>query len=182
MGEEKEIAPPTTPYGGCKVDDKLKQIIEKEREIELKSLGPEALRNELNEKILRSYNREKNIFEIGGYKSPSGDIAFENQVNTIMTEEYNKIINDPSIAEQLRTDERFRSSNLSEVKESFRSITEGTDSGARDVTQGADPVNLYNGNFVYSTTDFSISGAGIDFSFNRIHSNQVSYRGPLGEK
>lgn len=46
--------------------------------------------------------------------------------------------------------------------------------------QAADPVNLYNGNFVYSSTDFQIEGAGFDFDFTRSYSQLSFYNGPLG--
>ncbi|HEY8227293.1 MAG TPA: DUF6531 domain-containing protein, partial [Pyrinomonadaceae bacterium] len=49
-----------------------------------------------------------------------------------------------------------------------------------NVAQGADPVNLFNGSFVYSATDCHLSGAGMDFVFTRTYSQQALYDGPLG--
>lgn len=48
--------------------------------------------------------------------------------------------------------------------------------------QAADPVNLFNGNFLYSVTDFQIDGAGIRLSFTRAYAQLASYNGPLGFK
>lgn len=48
------------------------------------------------------------------------------------------------------------------------------------VETGADPVTLFSGEFVHEANDFTINGAGIDFTFSRLYKNQASYRGPLG--
>ena len=45
---------------------------------------------------------------------------------------------------------------------------------------GADPVHLFNGNFVFATTDLEIDGAGMNFSFSRTYSQLDHYNGPLG--
>jgi hypothetical protein len=52
-------------------------------------------------------------------------------------------------------------------------ITVTTDSAA-------DPVNHATGQFVHSVTDFSVSGAGIDFAFIRTYKSGSLYEGPLG--
>ncbi len=49
-----------------------------------------------------------------------------------------------------------------------------------NVAQGADPVNLFNGSFVYSATDCYLNGAGMDFAFARTYSQLALYNGPLG--
>lgn len=54
------------------------------------------------------------------------------------------------------------------------------DPSTRNVDRGADPVMMFNGQFVHRTTDVTIRGAGIDFIFQRTYKNQVPYRGPLG--
>lgn len=43
-----------------------------------------------------------------------------------------------------------------------------------------EPVDLATGQFVYSTVDISVSGAGIDFDFERTHRSGAHYLGPLG--
>jgi RHS repeat-associated protein len=50
-----------------------------------------------------------------------------------------------------------------------------------NVTQGADPVNLFNGNLVYSAADFQLNGAGMDFVFVRTYSQLAIYAGPMGQ-
>jgi RHS repeat-associated protein len=44
----------------------------------------------------------------------------------------------------------------------------------------ADPVEMFNGQFVYTATDLRISGAGIDFVLSRTYKNQAFTRGRLG--
>ena len=48
------------------------------------------------------------------------------------------------------------------------------------VMKGADPVMLFNGQFVHDATDLRIDGAGMDFEFIRTYRNQAGYEGPLG--
>ena len=50
----------------------------------------------------------------------------------------------------------------------------------KNVDNGADPVMLFNGQFVHEAQDFEINGAGINFVFARTYKNQVPYNGPLG--
>ena len=44
----------------------------------------------------------------------------------------------------------------------------------------AEPVMMFNGQFVHESEDIRINGAGIDFVFKRTYKNQVTYDGPLG--
>lgn len=44
----------------------------------------------------------------------------------------------------------------------------------------ADPVMMYNGQFVHTVQDIKINGAGIDFVFIRTYKNQAFHQGPLG--
>ncbi|MEU9856250.1 RHS repeat-associated core domain-containing protein [Streptomyces sp. NPDC047974] len=53
---------------------------------------------------------------------------------------------------------------------------------AGDVATAADPVQLVDGEFRYSTVDFQLNGAGIDFVFARTYSQLVDHSGPMGEK
>ncbi len=56
-------------------------------------------------------------------------------------------------------------------------------SAAQDkIAKAADPVCLFNGNFLYSSTDLQLDGAGINFSFTRTYSQLSSYNGPMGFK
>ena len=58
----------------------------------------------------------------------------------------------------------------------------GQPTGKGAVGKAADPVNLFDGNFSYSTQDFLIDGAGMVFNFTRSYSQKASYNGPLGFK
>jgi RHS repeat-associated protein len=51
-----------------------------------------------------------------------------------------------------------------------------------NVASTGDPVNLFDGNFEYSVTDFMISGAGIDFYFTRNYSQFATLNSVLGYK
>src|SRR6266480_3160309 len=44
----------------------------------------------------------------------------------------------------------------------------------------ADPVMMFNGQFIQTVQDFRINGAGLDFVFVRTYRNQGYYNGPLG--
>jgi RHS repeat-associated protein len=55
--------------------------------------------------------------------------------------------------------------------------TEGSQSSKHNA---ADPVMMFNGQFVLTTPDIKINGAGIDFTFIRTYKNQTYYNGPLG--
>jgi RHS repeat-associated protein len=46
--------------------------------------------------------------------------------------------------------------------------------------RAADPVMMYNGQFVHTAQDIKINGAGMDFVFTRTYKNQAYYNGPLG--
>ena len=51
---------------------------------------------------------------------------------------------------------------------------------ANNPQEGADPITLFNGEFVHEVEDIRINGAGIDFVFQRIYRNQVTFNGRLG--
>jgi Domain of unknown function (DUF6531) len=55
-----------------------------------------------------------------------------------------------------------------------------TDPSAKNVNSAADPVMMFNGQFVHDAEDIRINGAGINFVFKRTYKNQVTYNGPLG--
>src|SRR5690349_10470867 len=52
----------------------------------------------------------------------------------------------------------------------------------RLVDIGADPIMMFNGQFIQEATDLEINGAGIDFSFRRTYKNQANFDGPLGAR
>ena len=49
-----------------------------------------------------------------------------------------------------------------------------------NVTIGADPIEMFSGQFTQQVTDLVIPGAGMDFAFWRVYKNQAIYFGPLG--
>ncbi|WP_458208671.1 RHS repeat domain-containing protein [Haladaptatus sp. NG-SE-30] len=50
----------------------------------------------------------------------------------------------------------------------------------QNVHTAADPVTMFNGEFVHEAEDLRIDGAGIDFVFRRTYRNQVTFDGALG--
>ncbi|MBK7236296.1 MAG: RHS repeat-associated core domain-containing protein [Sterolibacteriaceae bacterium] len=54
------------------------------------------------------------------------------------------------------------------------------DPAVKAVHHAAEPVMMFNGQFVHASEDIRISGAGIEFVFQRFYKNQVTYQGPLG--
>ncbi|GAA4986465.1 RHS repeat-associated core domain-containing protein [Actinopolymorpha pittospori] len=100
------------------------------------------------------------------YSSPTGDTQFADRVNTIMSDHLAEIQANPAAAAQ-------DSYQLNRPEPATSSV------GA-NVAQGADPVNLFDGDFVYAATDMQIAGAGMDFALTRTYSQMCAYRGPLG--
>jgi len=68
---------------------------------------------------------------------------------------------------------------LAAIAEKKRAVASGTEKENRSHT-AADPIMLFNGQFVHDVTDLTINGAGIDFVFTRTYKNQVAFNGPLG--
>ncbi|PEA58358.1 hypothetical protein CON74_23560 [Bacillus thuringiensis] len=54
------------------------------------------------------------------------------------------------------------------------------DSLKPNIHKQADPVMMFNGQYIHQSVDMRIDGAGINFSFRRNYKNQVTYNGPLG--
>jgi YD repeat-containing protein len=106
--------------------------------------------------------------EVLPYSSPTGDTAFAARVNTIIDEHLAQIQANPAVAAQ----DSYRLNRADPA-------AAGAGAGA-NVAQGADPVNLFDGDLVYSTLDVHIAGAGLDFELTRTYSQLCSYQGPLG--
>lgn len=100
------------------------------------------------------------------YSSPTGDTQFADRVNTIMSNHLAEIQANPDAAAQ-------DSYQLNRPEPATSSV-------GSNVAQGADPVNLFDGDFVYAATDVQIAGAGMDFALARTYSQLCAYRGPLG--
>jgi len=58
--------------------------------------------------------------------------------------------------------------------------SESTDPSKTRISSGADPIMMFNGQFIHESEDIRINGAGINFVFKRTYKNQVTYNGPLG--
>src|SRR5699024_2331594 len=56
------------------------------------------------------------------------------------------------------------------------------DDSKRNVEKRADPVMMFNGQFVHEVEDIHINGADMDFVFKRTYKNKVTFNGPLGFK
>lgn len=54
------------------------------------------------------------------------------------------------------------------------------DASAQPKAKGADPIEMFSGQFLQEVTDVVINGAGMDFTFRRTYKSQVVYNGPLG--
>jgi len=71
------------------------------------------------------------------------------------------------------------------VKEQLESLSQSkenpsSDSPQENVSIDADPVIMFNGQFIHEVDDIRINGAGIGFFFKRTYKNQVPFNGPLG--
>lgn len=104
--------------------------------------------------------------EVLPYSSPTADTQFADRVNTIMSDHLAQI----------------QGNLVSATQDSYQlnRPEPATSSVGSNVAQGADPVNLFDGDFVYAATDVQIAGAGMDFVLNRTYSQLCAYRGPLG--
>ena len=60
------------------------------------------------------------------------------------------------------------------------SRSEGDNSPPDNPTEGAEPVNFFNGNFTYSHVDFSIPARGLPLTVVHEYSAQTTYNGPYG--
>lgn len=58
----------------------------------------------------------------------------------------------------------------------------GEHTTSANVAKASDPVQLFDGDFRYTTVDFQLNGAGIDFVFARTYSQLTNYSGPMGER
>ncbi len=50
----------------------------------------------------------------------------------------------------------------------------------RNVEKGADPIEMFSGQFTQDETDLAIDGAGMSFVFSRVYKSQAVFNGPLG--
>ena len=83
--------------------------------------------------------------------------------------------------------------SLGEVGEAYRDLIRQTlddlaagtfgylpDPQQVNIGTGADPVQLFTGEFLHECEDLHIDGAGIEFVFRRTYRNQVTFHGPMG--
>jgi RHS repeat-associated protein len=74
---------------------------------------------------------------------------------------------------------------VEQTVQQLTAINAKKENSSRDPTQkrvakGADPVMMFNGQFLHDEEDMTIDGAGIDFAFHRTYRHQSAYDGPLG--
>jgi RHS repeat-associated protein len=107
--------------------------------------------------------------DIPPYVSPTGDGDFEKRVNRIIDDERAKL---DAAGGSAMPQNRVVATPDGPAK--------AAENASQNVAKGADPVNLANGELVYSATDLRLDGAGIGFAFVRTYSQLPFYNGPLG--
>jgi Domain of unknown function (DUF6531) len=85
-----------------------------------------------------------------------------------------------SIVSSLGLDPDLAEAYRSTVREQLEALSSGLfgdlpDPRQVNVGQGADPVVLFNGEFVHEAEDLRVDGAGIDFVFRRTYRSQAIY-------
>jgi RHS repeat-associated protein len=158
MPPPETTAPSTTP------DETPGNTVSSADEAEFRRASDDELRAFWHQYIVDRLIANEDVEE---YVSPTKDVELENRINTIIDQEVNELFEKPELVKVNPYDFHVKKPNLPQQTES-------------KADQGADPVNLFNGNFVYSTTDFQVNGAGIDFVFTRVYSQLSLYDGPLG--
>ena len=100
------------------------------------------------------------------FVSATGDKVFEARVNEIIGNRIREISDNPELVD--------RGAYVHKSNEPTPPPQ------VNNVAQGADPVDLFNGNFRYEATDLRLEGASVCFTFTRTYSQLASYQGPLG--
>lgn len=95
----------------------------------------------------------------------------------VLEEEYENLF---AIIKSYATDNAGSSDSGERYQSVYSSPSAASSKG--NVEASGDPVILFNGNFLYNTTDFQISAGGLDFTFERTYSQQSFYAGPMGSK
>jgi len=72
-----------------------------------------------------------------------------------------------------------------EAKQATKQVTDGQriangQKATQNQSKSGDPIILGTGEFERQVSDFTISGAGIDFMFRRVYRSGVAFNGPLG--
>jgi RHS repeat-associated protein len=123
---------------------------------------------------------ESLILSFGFYndrKDPDAQLAIEKinaRLTEVLTERKEELFN--YVISQLNADGEPIDTTIPITQE------EGVVSANNGVGITGDPINLFNGNFVYASTDFTINGAGMDFSFTRNYSQLSFFNSVLGYK
>lgn len=158
MPEPETTQPATTPDQA----EPAALNITPDKERELKSWDDQRLSEFWRVHVYLKIAQE---IEITPYVSPSGDKPFAEKVNGMIRQHLLDLQDNPELLNLFFSQE---------------STGESTSPPVAGLAQGADPVNLFNGAFVYAITDFTIDGAGIRFAFSRSYSQSTFYPGPLG--
>ncbi len=162
--ENENTAPSTSP-----LKHEIVIPISKDVEKELKKMSDEELKDYFKPKVKAIYEQGKTIS--GDYITK--DESFRERIRLINAQIKEEIFKEEIIG-FLHKIGFQHSSTETEVSPPSKNAIEP------DYT--ADPINLFNGNFVYSATDFTISGAGMDFSFTRNYSQLSFFNSILGYK
>ena len=158
------MPPPETTAPSTSPDATPGNTLSSEEEAALKRMSDGELRAYWHDYIVTQLRTDGNLEE---YASATGDAEFENKINSIIDQEVNELAENPELAKV--------DAYALHVKQP--SPTQPSD---KNVANAADPVNLFNGNFVYSSQDFQLNGAGFDFVFQRTYAQLSIYSGPLG--
>lgn len=159
MPDPETTQPATTPDQS----EPAAQNISRDEEREIKTWDDERLLEFWRVHVYLKVAQEK---EISPYVSPNGDRQFADKVNGIIRHHLAEVQENPELLDLL-----FHTQD---------STGKTTTPPVAGVAQGADPVNLFNGSFVYAATDCAIDGAGIQFVFTRSYAQSAFYPGPLG--
>lgn len=155
------------------IDGFNQQLKESSDNIQGAYQNPEELRDALLRDTTLSLERVPDFGQLGHFEAQQRNEAVE-RINAIgkqvIENNYNSLYAKLSNTDFLTRD----ADNFVNL------IPTPNQSAGKKPDQAADPVNLFNGNFVYSSTDSQIDGAGIDFIFIRSYSQLSFYNGPIG--
>lgn len=180
--------PNISPYTG---DDPLgrkdytaAETVELSKKFDDKEFTYNFLKAALNLESLRDVNSQEDLKQIildSGFFEDQKDPAAQNaviKINLKLTETLNSRIGELHEYVALKIYNNGESGEAIIIYSDEDTIV----SQNQNVAQTADPINLFNGNFVYSSTDLVINGAGMDFAFTRNYSQLSIFNSILGYK
>ncbi len=171
----ENTTPATSPY----VDTVVRKISESMTDEELRKIIREELVRNSEYAILEAQQTPEIISSLENFQQYLRDSLFINTDSKPWLDRFNQL------KEEVITE--ISASLYFNALKGMDLYYRGGDVSAEqaqtlNVAEGADPVNLFNGNFSYSVTDFTINGAGIDFAFTRSYSQLSAVNSILGYK